>query len=131
MLKCCEFNHPCACVLFSSQSEQDEFEKEYKQKYERERALRLEETKKLSSDVERVRALSIHHVQRMNQKHFLTLCFSISLSQLFCEMFISHIQKITLPYPQVTLLCPPSTRSPSIAKEITVQYPPHKHREME
>lgn len=41
----------------SSQSEREEFEAEYKEKYERERVLRTEENKKLSSELDKVKYL--------------------------------------------------------------------------
>lgn len=39
----------------SSQSEREEFEAEYKEKYERERVLLTEENKKLSSELDKVK----------------------------------------------------------------------------
>lgn len=43
----------------SSRSEREEFETEYKQKYERERVLLTEENKKLSSELDKVPYLFI------------------------------------------------------------------------
>lgn len=47
-----------------SQSEREEFEVEYKEKYERERVLLTEENKKLSSELDKVKIFAqIHRVQ--------------------------------------------------------------------
>lgn len=45
----------CLCCCFSSQGEREELKTEYKQKYERERVLLMEENKKLSSELDKVR----------------------------------------------------------------------------
>ena len=47
-------------ILCNSQSEREEFESEYKQKYERERTLLTEENKKLSSELDKVRHTHTH-----------------------------------------------------------------------
>lgn len=46
-------NKTCVCVL-CSQNEREDFETEYKQKYERDRVLLSEENKKLSSELDKV-----------------------------------------------------------------------------
>lgn len=47
-----------------SQSEREEFEAEYKEKYERERVLLTEENKKLSSELDKVKLFAqIYRVQ--------------------------------------------------------------------
>lgn len=43
--------------LLSSQSEREEFETEYKEKYERDRVLLTDENKKLSSELDKVKHL--------------------------------------------------------------------------
>jgi len=43
-------------ILFLSQSEREEFETEFKQKYEREKILLTEENKKLSNELDKVSA---------------------------------------------------------------------------
>lgn len=45
----------------SSQSEREEFEAEYKEKYERERVLLTEENKKLSSELDKVEIFAHMH----------------------------------------------------------------------
>lgn len=48
----------------SSQSEREEFEAEYKEKYERDRVLLTEENKKLSSELDKVKIFAqIYRVQ--------------------------------------------------------------------
>lgn len=42
------------CILCRSQNEREEFEMEFKQKYEREKILLTEENKKLSSELDKV-----------------------------------------------------------------------------
>lgn len=100
------------CVS-TSQSEREEFETEYKQKYDRERILLTEENKKLASELDKVRYLFIYiytHNEtkftmkthtNLTQVRFLFLfcsfsivvalfmCFSVLPSQLFSVMFIS------------------------------------------
>lgn len=44
----------CIFILCLSQSEREEFETEFKQKYEREKILLIEENKKLSSELDKV-----------------------------------------------------------------------------
>lgn len=53
----------CVCVslVCGSQSEREEFETEYKQKYERERVVLTEENKKLSSELDKVRCYTHTH----------------------------------------------------------------------
>lgn len=86
------------CVSFS-QSEREEFETEYKQKYERERVLLLEENKKLSSELDKVKYLLIQYCMYIYTSpvslpflsffHSFCQCFSNLLSQLFSQMIIS------------------------------------------
>lgn len=54
--------------LFSSQSEREEFEADYKEKYERERTLLTEENKKLSSELDKVKYL-FRYLQNNENTH--------------------------------------------------------------
>lgn len=48
---------PLSPILFPSQSEREEFEADFKEKYERERTHLTEENKKLSSELDKVKYL--------------------------------------------------------------------------
>lgn len=76
------------CVS-SSQSEREEFETEYKEKYERERVLLMEENKKLSSELDKVKYLLTHTKNKTKHTHTsleqVKLLFSIFV--FFCLAF--------------------------------------------
>lgn len=58
------FNNSYVSVFCSSQREREDLEMEYKQKYERERVLLIDENKKLSSEVDEVRFPFLQRAQR-------------------------------------------------------------------
>lgn len=70
----------------SSQSEREEFEAEYKEKYERERVLLSEENKKLSSELDKVKYL-FRYTQTNENKHK----FSAGLSCFLSCLLGTHI----------------------------------------
>lgn len=57
-----------------SQSEREEFESDYKQKYERERVLLSEENKKLSSELDKVNIHTLGSSQHEIQQFIYLIC---------------------------------------------------------
>lgn len=89
----CDFYFMCK-LFFSphSQSEREEFETDYKQKYERERVLLCEENNKLSNELENVRIISLyiyHCLFFIHLTHMFTYTKSVfSISSFFTNLLI-------------------------------------------
>lgn len=108
----------CVCAFSpSSQSEREEFETEYKQEYERERVLLTEEKKKLSSELDKVPHLYLYTKWLSAHKPGSSLSV---FSELSTHTNAALWPQLT-PNSFITFLLHP--RSPTNAKEITVQYP--------
>lgn len=83
-----KFNNLCS--LLSSQSEREEFETEYKQKYERERVLLIEENKKLSSELDKVRYLFWKHPHKSGFSWSFSIPVTLYIS-IFLSCFLSFV----------------------------------------
>lgn len=103
-IQCHKFNNPCVC-LSSSQSEREECETEYKQKYERERILLTEENKKLSSELEKVQLLFILHMYSVKQKLVLTHSCFINKSPLSLVVFLLFFFFCFLSFVYMSKIC--------------------------
>lgn len=94
----------CAHFCSSSQSEREEFEAEYKEKYERERVLLTEENKKLSSELDKVKYLFTYTRNKTKislktqQQGFLSCCLS---SLVLClSLHNTYTEKPQFPNPR-------------------------------
>lgn len=70
----CTANFIMFIIVCNSQTEREEFETENKQKYERERAHLTDDNKKLTSEVEKVRSVSLSKTHVPMFMIFISLC---------------------------------------------------------
>lgn len=85
----------CVCLFSGSQSEREEFETEYKEKYERERVLLTEENKKLSSELDKVKYLFLK-TTHTSSKQVSKSCF-LSFLVICLALSHTHAKKPTIP----------------------------------